>query len=307
VPDNPPTGGVENAAVDRAAALTPGDIESVLADFRTWLQQLPAEAVEPPPPAGDRVDLHTLVSQFTALRHEVNLQTKAVRGQQEQSGEALKLLAQTVEVLEQQQETAEKARQEADADRLRPLLKGLVELYDALSLARRELERVRESAPLTADLFPQTDEPLPELPPEPRIRTPSFWDRLLGRDGPARVTAFTALAEMRQHLAQCRSRLLTQQEERRQAQLVLERASGFIGSVIAGYTMSLQRLERLLEQHGLEPLTCVGQPFDPEQMEVLDAVGGTDRPSGEVLEEVRRGYLWRGRVFRFALVRVAKG
>ena len=39
---------------------------------------------------------------------------------------------------------------------------------------------------------------------------------------------------------------------------------------------------------------------------VVEAVAGSDRPGGEVLDEVRRGYLWKGRIFRFAQVRVAK-
>jgi molecular chaperone GrpE len=305
MPDNPPTGAVENAAVDRAAALSPEQIESVLAEFRTWLQQLPAD-VEPPP-VGEPVDLHTLVSQFTALRHEVNLQTKASRTQQEQTAEALKLLSQTMEALEEQRERAAKAELQAEDERLRPLLKGLVDLYDALAQARREVERVRETVLPAGALFPRTDESIPELPPEPSLPKVSFWSKLLGADWQERVTTTAELLDMRKQLASFRSRLLAMQEERRQAEPVLERARGFVESVITGYTMSVQRLDRLLAQHGLEAMECVGQPFDPERMEVLEAVSGSGRPSGEVLEEVRRGYLWRGRVFRFALVRVAKG
>ena len=41
-------------------------------------------------------------------------------------------------------------------------------------------------------------------------------------------------------------------------------------------------------------------------MEVVEVVPGPGRASTEVIEEVRRGYRWRGRVFRFAQVRVAK-
>jgi len=70
--------------------------------------------------------------------------------------------------------------------------------------------------------------------------------------------------------------------------------------------MSVQRVERALRQQGLEPIPAVGEPFDPERMEVVEAATGTGRPSGEVLEEVRRGYLWNGRVFRYAQVRVAR-
>ena len=45
-----------------------------------------------PPGSPEPVDLHTLVAQFTALRHEVNLQTKASRAAVEQTAEVLKLL-----------------------------------------------------------------------------------------------------------------------------------------------------------------------------------------------------------------------
>lgn len=267
----------------------------MLADFRTWLQQLPADAVGPPP-SNEPVDLHTLVGHFTALRHEVNLQTKAVRAQQEQTEESLRLLAETVEALERRGDEARQSQQQADDERLRPLLKGLVEMYDALALAKRELERVRENA-VTADGPPPGDAPIPELPPPPEVAaTPSFWDTFLGRAAAWR----NVLAQQQDLLAQWRQRWIAEREGRR-------RVRPFVESVITGYTMSLQRLERLLEQHGLEPMNCTGQPFDPERMEVLEGVSGSGRPSGEVLEEVRRGYLWRGRVFRYALVRVAKG
>ncbi len=77
-------------------------------------------------------------------------------------------------------------------------------------------------------------------------------------------------------------------------------------ALVTGYTMSVQRVERALRQHGLEPILAVGERFDPERMEVVEASTGTGRTPGEVLEEVRRGYLWNGRVFRYAQVRVAK-
>jgi molecular chaperone GrpE len=70
--------------------------------------------------------------------------------------------------------------------------------------------------------------------------------------------------------------------------------------------MSVQRVERALAQHGLEPIAAAGQPFDPETMEAIEVVEGSGRPGGEVVQEVRRGYVWRGRVFRYAQVRVAK-
>jgi molecular chaperone GrpE len=70
--------------------------------------------------------------------------------------------------------------------------------------------------------------------------------------------------------------------------------------------MGRQRLERTLSEHDLVAIPTVGETFDPERMEVVAVATDSDRPSGEVVEEVRRGYLWRGRVFRYAQVRVAR-
>jgi molecular chaperone GrpE len=94
---------------------------------------------------------------------------------------------------------------------------------------------------------------------------------------------------------------------REQAREGCARVEQALASLVMGYTMSLQRVERALRQHGLEPIPAVGEAYDPERMEALEVVLGTGLPSGEVVGEVRRGYLWNGRVFRFAQVRVAKG
>ena len=58
----------------------------------------PRAAPLPPPAAadGEPIDLHTLLAQFTALRHEVHLQTRAARAQQEQGAETLRQFAETL-------------------------------------------------------------------------------------------------------------------------------------------------------------------------------------------------------------------
>src|ERR1700733_12298244 len=73
--------------------MTPEAIEGVLAEFRTWLADLnsPVTASSEPSPPG--VDLFTLVGQFTALRHDVNMQTKAARAAVEQTSEVLRFQA----------------------------------------------------------------------------------------------------------------------------------------------------------------------------------------------------------------------
>src|SRR5262249_20766802 len=97
------------------------------------------------------------------------------------------------------------------------------------------------------------------------------------------------------------------QEGRERAEEACERGEQALAALVTGYTMGIQRIGRARRGPGLEPSPTVGQGFDPERMEALGKVADSGRPEGEVVEEVRRGYLWNGRVFRYAQVRVAKG
>ena len=259
-------------------------MSAVLADFQKWLMALPAEeasgACQRP---GESIDLHTLLGQFVAVRQEVNLQTRAVRAQQEQNNETLRQLTVALDTLRQSQTRGEQAQQQAVEEAIRPLVKTLLDLYDALALAGREVQRLRET--VQSGLTQLTEAEAPLVPAAPR----SFWASLFRTAAPD-----------------------TAERERRQAREQLARASGehvrqMLASLVTGYTMSLQRVERALRQYGLEAIPTTGARFDPEQMEVVEAVVDSGRPSGEVIEEVRRGYLWNGRVFRYAQVRVAKG
>jgi molecular chaperone GrpE len=233
-------------------------------------------------PHAQPIDLHTLLGQFIALRHEVNLQTKAVRGQQEQNAETLKQLGQALQALRQVLTNAEAAESQAQEERLRPLLKTLVDLYDALAPAEREVQRVSQAVLPELDQLTHLAEAAPTSPPRR-----SFLARLVG--GKEAAPAGPPDHDRRQRAGQA-----------------LDRVRLVLGSLLTGYTMSFKRLERALQQQGLEAIPCIGQPFNPETMEVVEVVPNSGRPGGEVLEEVRRGYLWRGRVFRYAQVKVAK-
>jgi molecular chaperone GrpE len=254
--------------------LTPEGIEAILADFRVWLTDLAAGRVsesELVPAPAEPLDVAALISQFTALRHEVNLQTKAARAQQEQAAETLRQLSDTMDVLQ-----ATQADEEPDEDpALRPLLAGLVEVADALTLAQAAVERLAQAGRTAL-----TDIEAP-VPPAADLRT--LWTRWFGGSrqdaaGHQRPLPPGDAAKRVQHL---------------------------FDSVLAGYRMSLQRLKRALAQHGLQEIPSLGQPFDPERMEALEAVADSGRPDGEVLAVVRAGYERKGKVFRCALVRVA--
>lgn len=72
-----------------------------------------------------------------------------------------------------------------------------------------------------------------------------------------------------------------------------------------GMELIYQRLSDALKKLGLEPIVSVGQPFDPhlhhavEKQEVEDISGDT------ILEEYQRGYNFKGRLLRPAMVKVA--
>jgi molecular chaperone GrpE len=245
--------------------------------------------------------LHTLLGQFIALRHEVNLQTKATRAQQEQNAETLRHLTAALEALAERPETEPQGQ---DQDATRSLLKTMLDLHDALTVGSREIARVQDGvtpllekiAELTAP-YPIDNallrEPLASPPP------PTGWRRWFGAPLKSDNRTHDLVATL----------TAVQAREKRSAQQIqehLERLRQMTTSLAMGYTMSLQRVERALQQHGLEPMAVVGLPFDPERMEVLEVVPDSGRPAGEVVGEVRRGYLWEGRVFRFAQVCVAK-
>ena len=79
--------------------MTPDSIESILADFRAWLEEAnETPSIEEAP----GLEIATVVQQFTALRQEVNLQTKASRAQLEQNTQAQGLLQQALESLQNQ-------------------------------------------------------------------------------------------------------------------------------------------------------------------------------------------------------------
>ncbi len=291
----------------------------MLGAFRCWLEQTAstsAPAADQPPPE-QPPDLHTLLAQFVALRHEVNLQTRASRALQEQNSETLRQLSEALELLERRGEAAAQAQEQGSDEQLRPLLKTLIDLHDNLSLARREVQRAGEA--LTDSLATLEQPPENAHEPEPPPPTPptrggvtgrSLWSRLFGGATPPAEAAAPNVEEVvrpwREVLARQRERVDKLARERDAMRQATGRIRLSFDSVVMGYTMSLQRLERALQQHGLEPIPCLGEPFDPETMEAVEVVPGTGRVSTEVIEEVRRGYRWRGRVFRYAQVRVAK-
>ena len=72
-----------------------------------------------------------------------------------------------------------------------------------------------------------------------------------------------------------------------------------------GLELIRQRLFDALKKLGLEPMVVVGEPFDPHIHHAVEMVETEDLPDHTVLAEFQRGYNFKGRLLRPAMVKVA--
>jgi molecular chaperone GrpE len=73
-----------------------------------------------------------------------------------------------------------------------------------------------------------------------------------------------------------------------------------------GLTLTLQRLDELLETHRVRPIEALGKPLDPHCMRALGVEALPGAPDGVVLREARRGFFHGGELLRVAEVIVNK-
>jgi molecular chaperone GrpE len=255
---------------------------TLLAQFRQWLHRTRAEAdeaalaIEGLPPAVDEgraVGLYRLVEEFTALRHELKLQTKSTRGLQEQAEALLRALSQAIEQFRAVEPREAQAAQAAG----RPLAEALADLDEALDRGRGEIEKARR--------------------------------RIVEDSAQALEAALAALDALHARRRWPWRRALRPYHE--QVKEIVRREApglhrGLFDALLEGYGLIQSRLQRALAAEQIRRIACVGRPVDPDCMTVIEVVDEPDRPAGEVVEELRRGYTWKGRVLRFAEVRAVR-
>jgi molecular chaperone GrpE len=77
-------------------------------------------------------------------------------------------------------------------------------------------------------------------------------------------------------------------------------------SLIAGVEMTLKKFRKVLEQEGVNAIDSPeGKVFDPSKHNAVAVVEQDNVPDGTVLEEIRKGYMMRGKVIRPTIVKVA--
>ncbi len=83
-------------------------------------------------------------------------------------------------------------------------------------------------------------------------------------------------------------------------------ADADVSNLTEGLNLVYRQLCDVLQREGLSPIEAVGNPFDPFQHEAMASEETDEFPDGTIIEELQRGYEFRGKVIRYTLVKVAK-
>ena len=74
---------------------------------------------------------------------------------------------------------------------------------------------------------------------------------------------------------------------------------------VKGVEMIYNRMSESLKKLGLEPMVTAGTSFDPHLHQAIERVETKEAGEGAILGEFQRGYFYKGKLLRAAMVRVA--
>ncbi len=86
----------------------------------------------------------------------------------------------------------------------------------------------------------------------------------------------------------------------------LKASAGGSNDLRGGLELIYRQFQDTLQKLGVQPIESVGKPFDPRVHEAVEMVDTSDAPDHQVLDEFHRGYNYKGRLLRPAMVRVAR-
>ncbi len=99
-------------------------------------------------------------------------------------------------------------------------------------------------------------------------------------------------------------RLLTQIDDLERAVNSAETAEKTV--LINGLKLILTELKRTLAEEGLQEIHAEGEPFDPSKHDASGVLHSDEYPDQTVVEEERKGYMFKGRVVRPSIVKVSR-
>ncbi len=253
--------------------------EQILDRFRDWLRETRVEAAEIDDSTNgivdesSRIGLDRLIEEFTALRHELKLQTRSARSIEERFENSLETLDSATSAFREVAAQTISAGSESIA---KSLALTIAELEEALTRCldqwKKNFERlIGPPASAKTDVLDE------------RFRRQSWLRRKLTKSYHAGVI-----------------RIIEEDEERSRS----DRRS-LLTALVSGYDLILKRLNRNMRDLGVGRIATVGRIVDPERMVVVEVVESDDR-HGEVIEEIRPGYEWKGVLLRPAEVRAVR-
>jgi molecular chaperone GrpE len=77
-------------------------------------------------------------------------------------------------------------------------------------------------------------------------------------------------------------------------------------TILEGLVMIEKEFKQFLKQEGVEPIQTQKEKLDPGLHHVVSQEESPDHEDDEILEEIQRGYSFKGKVIRPSLVKVAK-
>ncbi len=86
----------------------------------------------------------------------------------------------------------------------------------------------------------------------------------------------------------------------KQLQATQPNTAKILAGWLNGQRLLRERLLKLLEAEGVEPIEALGQPFDPYHHVAVKAVSLPDQPANIIVKVERAGYRYKNRILRFA-------
>jgi molecular chaperone GrpE len=84
------------------------------------------------------------------------------------------------------------------------------------------------------------------------------------------------------------------------------KAGGDASDFRSGVELIYRQFQDALQKIGVQPIAAVGQVFDPRVHEAIEMVDTREVPDHQVVGELQRGYKYKERLLRPAMVRVAR-
>ena len=88
--------------------------------------------------------------------------------------------------------------------------------------------------------------------------------------------------------------------------LEVDPESASVEALLEGQQLTLKMFNKVLEDHDLEVIDPVGEPFDPELHEAMTVLPSADHEENTVLEVLQKGFRLHDRLVRPAMVVVSR-